>query len=153
MPLASLIACSSLRISPTSSRRAATRARAVQQQVVAGIDRAEAVVGDAGPLRGVGQLAGVPVGVVPGRGGAAGQLAGRLLGLAELAAILAEPAALARDLARAGQQLAALVLDPSLRLVLLGVLQPGQAALERLALVAPGVALGLGVPLGLDRAR
>ena len=129
MALASLIACSSLRISPTSSPAGRDPRPGHQEQVVAGVDGAEAVVGDAGPLRGVGQLAGVPVGVVPGRGGAAGQLAGRLLGLAELAAILAEPAALARDLARAGQQLAALVLDPSLRLVLLGVLQPSQAAL------------------------
>src|SRR4029077_4686884 len=109
-----------------------------QDQGVAGIDGPEALASDAGPLRSVGQLAGVPVGVVPGCDGAPSKFAGRELGLAELAAILAEPTALARDLTRSGQHLAALVFDPSLRLVLPGVLQPGHAALQHLAFVAPG---------------
>src|SRR5437773_2672016 len=94
----------------------------------------------------------MPLGIIPGPGGAPAQLARRFLGLVELAAVPAQPVALARNLARADQDLAALVLDSSLRLVLLGVLQPSQAALQDLAFVAPGVALGLGLPLGLDRA-
>ena len=48
-------------------------------QVVAGIDGAEAVVGDAGPLGSVSQVAGMALSAIPRRGGAASELAYRLL--------------------------------------------------------------------------
>src|ERR1700733_9295688 len=88
-------------------------------------------------------------------GGAAGDACGELAdggGLVrEPAAVPVEAVALAGDLDGAGGHLAALVLDSALGLVLLGVLEPGQAALERLALGPAGVPVGLGRPLLGDR--
>ena len=68
----------------------------------------------------------------------------------EPTAVPVQTVALAGDLGGAGGHLAALVLDPALGLVLLGVLEAGQAALQRLALGPAGLPVRLGRPLGGD---
>jgi len=100
------------------------------QQLVARVDGAEAVVGDASALGRVVEDDSVAVGFVAGLGGPAGQLDGRPLELLDLAAVAAVLAALIRQLLGAPRDLAALVLDPALGLVLLGVPQAGQPALS-----------------------
>ena len=121
-----------------------------RDELVAGVDRAEAVVGDAGALGGVGQRGGDPVRLGAAAGDAVGELADGGGLVLEPAAVPVEAVALAGDLGGAGGDLAALVLDPALGLVLLGVPEPGQAALERLALGPAGLPVGLGRPLRGD---
>ena len=101
-----------------------------RDELVAGVDRAEAVVGDAGALGGVGQGGGDPVRLGSAAGDAAGELADGGGLVREPSAVPVESVALAGDLAGAGGHLAALVLDSALGLVLLGVLKAGQAALD-----------------------
>src|SRR3984885_6398171 len=87
-------------------------------------------------------------------GGAAGDAVGELAdggGLVrEPAAVPVEALALAGDLGGAGGHLAALVLDPALGLVLLGVLQAGQAALQGLAVGSAGLPVRLRRPSRAD---
>ena len=96
-----------------------------RDELVAGVDRAEAVVGDAGPLGGVGQGGGDPIRLGAATGDACGELADGGGLVREPTAVPVEAVALAGDLGGAGGHLPALVLDPALGLVLLGVLEPG----------------------------
>ncbi len=79
------------------------------------------------------------------------QLARRLPRLADLAVVALQAAALRGDLLGSPDDLAALVLDPALCLVLVGVPQAQQAALQLLALGAPGLPLRFGPLLGGQR--
>ena len=112
------------------------------------VDRAEAVVGDAGALGGVGQGGGVPGGGRAGVGGAAGELGHLFRQAGDAAAAGVDAGPLPFYLGGPGGHLAALVLDAALGLVLVGVLQAFEAALQALALGPAGLALGLGRALG-----
>ncbi len=111
------------------------------QEIVADVDRSEAVVCDSGPRGGVGQFGDEPRLCRPGGQGAVAELARHLLGIAKLMAVPVEPVPVVTDLPGAGLHFPPLILDPALRLILLRVLQARQPALQLLALVAPSVAL------------
>src|ERR1700733_1125737 len=119
------------RISPISSRRAAPRARAVAMS---------SSPASTGPK---------PSSAMPARWAASARAAAIRSASARLPVtrLASLPTAAGWG---AGGHLAALVLDPALGLVLLRVLEAGQAALQRLPLGPAGLPVRFGRPLGGD---